>query len=525
MACVLVVDDEKGIRVTFGAFLRASGCDVCLAETAAEARAAVEKQPFDVAVVDVVLGRENGCEFAAEVRKKYPHTQVILITGEPDIKSSRRAILMHAFDYLVKPVGKEQILDVVKSAAAECRRLHEYDRLREVQADYQRSLEREVAERTAEIKYARDQAQQYLDVAGAMLIALDPDQRIIMMNRKGCEILGLDSEDQAIGKNWFDEFIEAEDFEEVKHVFDQIIAGDVEPVEHYENPVRRASGELRYIAWYNSIIRDVNDQAVGILSSGQDITERKTAELRLEGINAQLADMRKMDALGRLSAGISHEYNNILMGIVGYVHHLRKYVNDEGEGVHYLGRIRALADQATNLSRRLLDFSRATVEDLAVTSLDELIRECVETFDPVLGEDIEIDLGNLPDASVEVDAGQMREVLINLVLNACDAMPEGGKLWIDAELLDPSEAEAEKLRLEVGRHYVVICVEDEGTGMSDETMKLAIEPFFTTKPVGKGTGLGLSSSLGIVKAHNGALWLESEEGKGTTVKIYLPLAE
>ena len=247
--------------------------------------------------------------------------------------------------------------------------------------------------------------------------------------------------------------------------------------------------------------------------------ERERAE---EG----LRQSQKMDAIGQLAGGVAHDFNNLLTAILGYSELLASRPAVESLAREEIGEIRTAAERAAALTRQLLAFSRKQVLEPVVLRVNDLVANLEKMLGRVIGEDV--DLVSRLDRSVgnvRVDPGQLEQVIVNLVVNARDAMPRGGKLTIETANADLDEAYAQRhAAIRPGR-YVMVAVSDTGTGMDEATAGRVFEPFFTTKETGKGTGLGLSTVYGIVKQSGGNIWVYSEPGKGTTFKVYLPRVE
>ncbi len=268
--------------------------------------------------------------------------------------------------------------------------------------------------------------------------------------------------------------------------------------------------------WYNTPLVDESGHMLGVASLVQDVTERVALEERLR-------QSQKMEAVGRLAGGVAHDFNNLLTVIMGYSQLLTDGLPAASRLKDATAQIRSAADRAAGITRQLLAFSRKQVLSPRVIDLNDIMMNLDTMLRRLIGEDIEVltvpgrDLG-----AVKADPGQIEQVIMNLALNARDAMPNGGKLTLETENTDLNDAYAlEHSPLLPGR-YVMLAVSDTGTGMSPETQAHIFEPFFTTKEVGKGTGLGLSMVYGIVKQSGGYIWVYSELDQGTSFKIYLP---
>ena len=268
--------------------------------------------------------------------------------------------------------------------------------------------------------------------------------------------------------------------------------------------------------WYNTPLVDDSGRVLGVASLAQDVTERVALEERLR-------QSQKMEAIGRLAGGVAHDFNNLLTVILGYTQIMADGVPPGSRLAESTGQIKSAAERAAGITRQLLAFSRKQVLSPRVINLNDTMMNLDSLLRRLIGEDIEVltvpesDLG-----SVKADPGQIEQVLMNLALNARDAMPNGGKLTLETAnaQLDASYA-SEHQPISPGR-YVMLAVSDTGEGMSPEVQARIFEPFFTTKEVGKGTGLGLSTVYGIVKQSGGYIWVYSEPDRGTTFKIYFP---
>jgi signal transduction histidine kinase len=255
----------------------------------------------------------------------------------------------------------------------------------------------------------------------------------------------------------------------------------------------------------------------------EQIIERERAEAKQARLEAQLRQGQKMEAVGRLAGGIAHDFNNMLVVINGYSELLLGRVDTDDPVRQDLEQIRQAGERAADLTRRLLAFSRQQVLQPSVLNLNDVISNVEAMLEPLIGEDVE--LRTILDPSlgpVRVDAGQIEQLILNLAVNARDAMPDGGKLTIEtANVYLDQDYVREHIGVEAGPH-VLLRVSDTGIGMDSDTQARLFEPFFTTKPAGRGTGLGLATVFGIVQQSGGHIAVSSAPGQGATFEIFLP---
>jgi two-component system, cell cycle sensor histidine kinase and response regulator CckA len=283
---------------------------------------------------------------------------------------------------------------------------------------------------------------------------------------------------------------------------------------------RRVDGSYLDLLERALIVRDSAGAAIRFVGSLMDVTARKQ-------LQDQLVRSQKMEAFGQLAGGVAHDFNNYLTTILGYSDLLLDELGMEGEVANHIGEIRSAAGRASVLTAQLLAFSRKHPLAPRVIEVNSLLTNLERSLLRLLGEDISVQchFGRSKDGMhTEVDPGQLTQIILNLVVNARDAMRNGGLLALGTASLTIDASEEREIRseeLEPG-DYVLISVTDNGVGMSDEVKQHLFEPFFTTKDEGRGSGLGLATSYGIVRQSGGHISVESELGKGTTVKIFLP---
>ena len=333
----------------------------------------------------------------------------------------------------------------------------------------------------------------------------------LMINGAGAHMLGLAAE-KVIGNDDSTLFDPAS-ADRIQAIDRRIVAGG--EVETYEDTAT-ANGVIRTYLVTKAPYRDQQGNVIGVLGISRDISEHK----RLE---AQLLQSQKMESIGQLAGGIAHDFNNMLSAVIGFIGSARDDIPQDSQAQHDLEAAEGAAWRAAGLTRQLLAFARKQIVEPHVLNLNAVIVELDKLLRRLIGEDIE--LVTLPAADlghVKADPGQIEQVIANLVVNARDAMPAGGRLTIETAntVLDANYA-----RQHVGvtpGDYVMLAVSDTGSGMDAEVQQHIFEPFYTTKAIGKGTGLGLSTCYGIIKQHGGNIWVYSEAGHGTTFKVYLP---
>ncbi|HUO14281.1 MAG TPA: PAS domain S-box protein [Verrucomicrobiae bacterium] len=303
--------------------------------------------------------------------------------------------------------------------------------------------------------------------------------------------------------------------EEIPEILRKIRAG--ERVEYFETTRVTRDGRRLNMSVSVSPIYNQDGKVIGASTIARNITAQKKIE-------EQLRQSQKMEAVGRLAGGVAHDFNNLLGIVTACTELLRVHAN--AESIEYIDNIREAAKRGAALTRQLLAFGRRQQVQVQVLDLNERLKEVSKLLRPLMGDDVQVTiLSRSPGAIVEGDPIQMDQIVMNLAVNARDAMPKGGKLIIETGVFDFDESFArEHPGMNAGR-YVLLAVSDNGIGMNDATRSRIFEPFFTTKETGKGTGLGLSTVYGIVKQIGGHIWVYSEPDRGTTFKIYLPSAD
>ena len=324
---------------------------------------------------------------------------------------------------------------------------------------------------------------------------------------------------------WIDS-IHPEDRQSVAETTKAILSTRTAMTRYYR--IRDRSARDHWMADHIVPVVDPQGNVTGYQGIARDITERVQADRRQQGLEAQLAQSQKIEAVGRLAGGVAHDFNNVLTVILGLTSELLDTptgaIPDQAR--KDIEEISLAGQRAAVLTQQLLAFSRKQIVRPAVLNLNTVVARIEKMLWRLIGEDIELramladDLG-----SVRADAGQIEQVLVNLAVNARDAMPAGGKLTIETANVELDQEYARGHTSVAPGRYAMVAVSDTGSGMSPEVQARLFEPFFTTKEVGKGTGLGLATVYGIVKQSGGNIWVYSEPDKGATFKIYLPLVD
>jgi PAS domain S-box-containing protein len=369
---------------------------------------------------------------------------------------------------------------------------------------------------------ARNRLAAIVESSDDAIISRDPSGAITSWNRGAERLYGWTSA-ETLGQP-ATIIIPAERVDEERGIVERIVRGEI--VENYETQRRRKDGSRVDVALNVSAIRDGSGAVVGYSTIARDLTEQRKAQAALRRSEDQLRQAQKMEAIGVLAGGIAHDFNNLLSVILSYSSLM---IDDLEAGDPIRGDLEEIeksAQRATGLTRQLLAFGRQQVLEPAVIDLNHVLQGVSKILSRAVGEDIEVTM--LPGAKlarVHADPGQIEQVILNLVVNARDAMPTGGNLTIETSNAYLDESYAAEHPGVVPGAYAMLAITDTGVGMDRATRDRIFKPFFTTKEKGKGTGLGLSTVYGIVQQSGGHVWVYSEPGHGTTFKVYLPATD
>lgn len=305
--------------------------------------------------------------------------------------------------------------------------------------------------------------------------------------------------------------------DEIPSILEKIRRG--ESVEHYQTVRVTKDGQHLNMSLSVSPLRDTSGNIAGASVIARDITAQKKTE-------DHLRQAQKMEAVGRLAGGVAHDFNNILGIITSCTELLRDRVDPKAEPSQYITHIRQASERGAALTRQLLAFSRKSAVQFQVLDLNDRLKDVSKLLRPLMGDDVEILIApKSSSAVIEADPGQLDQIVLNLAVNARDAMPHGGKFILETSTVYLDETFSAQHGPMIPGKYVMLAVSDTGSGMDDAIQARIFEPFFTTKELGKGTGLGLATVYGIVQHSGGHIWVYSELGRGTTFKIYFPSVE
>jgi len=512
---VLVVDDDPVNLQVLVNQLTLKNFTISQAGDGETALAIIEKaekadRQFDLVLLDVMMPKMSGYEVCKTLRKKYPHDRlpVVMLTAKNQIADLITGFESGANDYLPKPFSRDELFARIKTQIT----------IKEL-AEKRRLSDTALQASSKELYKTNRYLEMVIDNANVWLNVLDSEGNVVIWNKAAEEISGY-TRDEVLGHNkiWEWSYPERSYREEIEAKAMAIINRG-EALENFETTIHRKDNKTRTIAWHSHNLADEDGAPMGSIAFGRDVTTTKFLE-------AQLAQAKKMEAVGTLASGIAHDFNNLLQAINGYAQILLLKKREGKPDYVELNAIYQAGERAAQLVQQLLLFSRKAATERKLCELNREVEQIKKMLERTIPKMIAIEL-HLGSRlwSVKADPVQVEQILLNLGGNAADAMPDGGNLLIETENVVFDEVYAQTLPGAEPGKYVLIKVSDTGEGMDKETVEHIFDPFFTTKGVGKGTGLGLASVYGIVKTHGGYIACTSNKNHGTTFKIYLPAAE
>ncbi len=454
---------------------------------------AIQSDHFDIALTDYQLNWANGLEVMNKVKASDPDLPVLMVTGTGSEEIAVEGLRTGLSNYILK-----QHLDRLPQAIRES-----LEKVR-LQKQYEQAIK--------QLRLSEERYREIFEQGLAGIYVCTSQGKIVTCNSAFARLFGFSSIEQVMQQ---DMRLFYPSIEHYAYFTDLLIRTN--RLEYHEIEMRRNDGAPIYIVENVLGTFDANGQLVEIKGYIFDNTERKK-------LADQLQQAQRLESVGLLVSGIAHDFNNMLGGILGYTTRGLTRVTQSHPLYDNLYHIRDIANRAAKMTHQLLAFSRRQVLEPTDVNLNTIVENLLSFLGKLLQDHIEIDFVPAHDLkTVHVDYAQVEQVLMNLCVNAHDAMPNGGKITICTENVERGKTLTDG---EVQTYsYVCLSVEDTGTGMSDEVRSHIFEPFFTTKDIGKGTGLGLSMVHGIVGQHNGDIEVESTQGKGTKFSIYLPTTE
>jgi PAS domain S-box-containing protein len=460
----------------------------------------------ELVVLDYHLPDFKGDKILEEILATRARTAVVVMTADPRPEIALQVMRLGARAYIRKPFDPEYLTALCVKARREVALLN---------------VETLLEERTKELRASKEFLSRIFYLSpSAITISRISDSSFIDVNESFCIRTGYRRE-EVIGRSALDLGIWA-DLSTRANMLELLKRGG--EFSNFEVRFCKKDGEALVGLMSGKIVE--LDGEPCLLSVTTDITDLKRIDAERTRLEEQLRQAQKLESVGRLAASVAHDFNNLLSPIMAYAEMLQADFPMEDRRGERISQILKASRRGRDLTKQLLAFSRKQVLDLKTVDLRDVVLNFEKLLRRTIREDIQIHL-DLPSAldRVRIDVGQMEQVLLNLAVNAQDAMPEGGLLTISLERSTDSQAVRKVSSGTASQHQVVLTVTDNGCGMSQDTISRIFEPFFTTKEAGKGTGLGLSTVFGIVKQHDGHVQVLSEPGFGSSFKIFLPAAE
>jgi two-component system cell cycle sensor histidine kinase/response regulator CckA len=507
-ARILIVDDERHNRNLLEVMLQPEGFVLLTAASGEEALAMVAKDPPDLILLDIMMPGMDGYQVATVIKATAStrNIPIIIVTALDDRNSRMHGLSAGAEDFLTKPINRSELCVRVRNLL----RLKAYG---DYHDKYATMLEDEVGSHAADLVESERLYQSTFDAAPVGIVHVGLDGKWLRVNQRLSDLLGYSCEELESGV--VQKLMETEEVDGEAESLREMAAGTADHHVVEEKRYPRRSGGFVWARLSMSVHRDTEGHAQHFIFVIEDITERRTLE-------AHVRQSNKMDAIGRLASGVAHDFNNLLTVILGFAEVVAQDSAVADKHGQELGEIIKAARSAAGLTKQLLAFSRQQVLVAEPLDVNGLITDMTGMLGRLIGEHIEVVLDLAPDLSMAIaDRGQLEQVVMNLVVNARDAMPGGGKLIIETTEVELENSAFHDEDIVRGR-YVMLAITDTGSGMTRETQQRVFEPFYTTKETGTGTGLGLSTTYGIVKQSKGYIWVYSELNRGTTFKVFLP---
>lgn len=511
---VLIVDDEVDFVLSLQDILETYGYIVEKAHDQLSATKKIDLFDANVVLLDVRLGRDNGLNLITILKETRPGIIPVIMTAYAEADSAIEAFQEGAYDYLRKPLSPQHLLKTLERC---------FDRI-QLEKDKSKAQEalgkrnRELEEINAKLRESEERYRLLVETMNDGLAVQDQEGEITYVNDKFSKIIGY-TKDELKGRKFCD-YLDEINTEICMKNREKYLEKDITPFEL--TWTKKDNTPLPTIVSPQSMF-DSTGEFKGIFSVITDITERKSAETERRNMEKQLQQAQKMESIGTLAGGISHDFNNSLQAIIGYAQILLLDKDINSSEYAKLANIEKSAQRASELTQQLLTFSRKVDSKMKPVDLNHEIKEIRKLLDRTIPKMIGIQLRLKKDLHViDADPSQLEQIMLNLGINARDAIKDEGEIVIRTEnvYLDDNYCK-NQLECTPG-DYVLLSFSDNGTGMLPEHRERIFDPFFTTKDIGKGTGLGLSMVYGLVKKHKGHIVCESIQGRGTVFKLYFP---
>jgi two-component system, cell cycle sensor histidine kinase and response regulator CckA len=490
----MVVEDESIVAEDMKAMLEGFGYAVPAVAFSGEdaIKQACETHP-DLVLMDIVLkGQMSGVEAVEHIRA-HCNIPVVYVTAYADEKTVRRAKVTEPFGYLLKPFDAKELQTAIEIAL------------------YKHRMEKKLHDSEQRLSIT-------LRSLGDAVMATDSRGYVTFMNPRAEAMTGW-SQAEGLGRHVAEVFQVRHETESgfPESSFAKALQEGVAVDLGDHNLILMAKdGAERPIDDSAAPLKDDRANIVGVVLVFRDISERRQ-------LQEQLMQSQKMEAIGRLAGGVAHDFNNLLTVISVYTELLLSRRNRHDQLEHYTGEIKKAVDNATTLTSQLLTLGRKQLLQPRALDLNTTIAKLGKVFQQMIGQTINLVIMPGPELGyVHIDPAQIEQVVVNLVMNACEAMPQGGTLTIETANIDWDEGQARRYPEVQAGSYVLLTVRDTGRGMDATTRSRLFEPFFSTKSRGRGAGLGLSTVYGVISQSGGHLELDSTPGRGTVFKIYLP---
>ncbi|MGA6925273.1 MAG: response regulator [Desulfosarcina sp.] len=505
---ILIVDDELRMCNSLAYFFKNKDFDVTPANCGKDALDLLSEHTFDLAILDVHLPDILGTEIMDHIKSRSPDTSVIIVTGNADLDSALAALKCGAYAYLRKPFEIEELLNTVDNALNQRALKREKEMIN--QQLYRSELKyRCMVENSPDIIYTLDEEGKFTFLSEAV----EPLLGCRVEDLIGTHYAGIVCEEDRDKAQWFFDERRTKDRASKGIELRLKVIGDA--IQKRGDP-RHLIVELKSMSIYDESGRDGEKRYLGTHGVIRDISERQR-------LQTQLQNAERMESLGTLAGGIAHDFNNLLMGIQGRSSLISMDLKASHPVLEHVKAIDDYIDSAKGLTQQLLGFARGGTYEVTPTDITELILKTANMFGRTKKEITIETQFQRSNVVVEADHRQVEQVLLNLYVNAWQAMPEGGTLRLETKDAKLGAKICRPYGVTPGR-YVHVSVTDTGIGMDQKTLKRIFDPFFTTKKKGRGTGLGLASAYGIVKNHGGIINAHSEIGYGTTFNLYLPIS-